>query len=302
MANPVAVFPATDATRGHLAMLAFSALVAGSFSLGSMAAPFVDPAALTTLRFVLAGSVVGAAALATTRIKRSAFAAPWRYLVLGALLAIYFVTMFEGLKTAAPVSTAAVFTLTPLMAAGFGWLLLRQITTPRMAVALAIGAAGAAWVIFRADWQALLRFRIGTGEMIYFWGCVSHALYAPMVRKLNRGEPALVFTFGMMVAGTLLLVLWAWPAIVATDWAALPPIVWITLLYVSIAASSMTFVLLQFASLRLPSAKVMAYTYLTPSWVILWEIALGRGVPPLGVLAGVAMTVLALYLLLKDET
>ncbi len=302
MANPVAVFPATDATRGHLAMLAFSALVAGSFSLGSMAAPFVDPAALTTLRFVLAGSVVGAAALATTRIKRSAFAAPWRYLVLGALLAIYFVMMFEGLKTAAPVSTAAVFTLTPLMAAGFGWLLLRQITTPRMAVALAIGAAGAAWVIFRADWQALLRFRIGTGEMIYFWGCVSHALYAPMVRKLNRGEPALVFTFGMMVAGTLLLVLWAWPAIVATDWAALPPIVWITLLYVSIAASSMTFVLLQFASLRLPSAKVMAYTYLTPSWVILWEIALGRGVPPLGVLAGVAMTVLALYLLLKDET
>lgn len=302
MANPVAVFPATDATRGHLAMLAFSALVAGSFSLGSMAAPFVDPAALTTLRFVLAGSVVGAAALATTRIKRSAFAAPWRYLVLGALLAIYFVMMFEGLKTAAPVSTAAVFTLTPLMAAGFGWLLLRQITTQRMAVALAIGAAGAAWVIFRADWQALLRFRIGTGEMIYFWGCVSHALYAPVVRKLNRGEPALVFTFGMMVAGTLLLALWAWPAIVATDWAALPPIVWITLLYVSIVASSMTFVLLQFASLRLPSAKVMAYTYLTPSWVILWEIALGRGVPPLGVLAGVAMTVLALYLLLKDET
>lgn len=302
MANPVAVFPATDATRGHLAMLAFSALVAGSFSLGSMAAPFVDPAALTTLRFVLAGSVVGAAALATTRIKRSAFAAPWRYLVLGALLAIYFVMMFEGLKTAAPVSTAAVFTLTPLMAAGFGWLLLRQITTQRMAVALAIGAAGAAWVIFRADWQALLRFRIGTGEMIYFWGCVSHALYAPVVRKLNRGEPALVFTFGMMVAGTLLLALWAWPAIVATDWAALPPIVWITLLYVSIVASSITFVLLQFASLRLPSAKVMAYTYLTPSWVILWEIALGRGVPPLGVLAGVAMTVLALYLLLKDET
>lgn len=298
---PSAPHPATEARRGHLAMLAFSALVAGSFSLGSMAAPFIDPAAMTTLRFILAGCVVGAAALATTGIKRSAFAAPWRYLVLGGLLAIYFVLMFEGLKTAEPVSTAAVFTLTPLMAAGFGWLVLRQITTPRMAAALAIGAAGAAWVIFRADFQALLRFRIGTGEMIYFWGCVSHALYAPMVRKLNRGEPAIVFTFGMMVAGTLMLALWAWPAILATDWAALPPIVWITLVYVSIAASSMTFVLLQYASLRLPSAKVMAYTYLTPSWVILWEIALGRGVPPLGVLAGVAMTMLALYLLLKDE-
>lgn len=300
MANPIAAPARRAALRGHMAMLAFSALVAGSFSLGSMAAPYVDPAALTTLRFVLAGCVVGAAALATTGIPRSAFAAPWRYLVLGGLLAIYFVLMFQGLKTAAPVSTAAVFTLTPLMAAGFGWVLLRQITTPRMAIALAIGAAGAAWVIFRADWAALRAFRIGQGEMIYFWGCVAHALYAPMVRKLNRGEPAIVFTFGMMLAGTAILALWSWPAIMATDWAALPAIVWVTLAYVSIAASSMTFVLLQYATLRLPAAKVMAYTYLTPCWVILWEIALGRGVPPVGILAGVAMTILALYLLLED--
>ncbi|QCO56730.1 DMT family transporter (plasmid) [Pseudorhodobacter turbinis] len=292
--------PRAEALRGHLAMLGFSALVAGSFSLGAMAAPFVDPAALTTLRFAVAGAIVGAAALATTGISRSAFVAPWRYLVLGALLALYFVMMFEGLKTAAPVSASAVFTLTPLMAAGFGWLLLRQITTARMALALAIGAAGAAWVIFRADWHALMDMQIGKGEVIYFWGCAAHALYAPMVRKLNRGEPAIVFSFGMMVAGTVLLALWSWPAIMATDWRAMPAIVWITLAYVSVAASAITFVLLQYAAMRLPSAKVMAYTYLTPTWVILWEIALGRGVPPLGILAGIAMTILALYLLLED--
>jgi len=300
MATSVTHTDRREGLRGHLAMLAFSALVAGSFSLGSMAAPFVDPAAMTTLRFVFAGLIVGVAALATTGIKPSAFAAPWRYLVLGGLLALYFVLMFEGLKTAAPVSAAAVFTLTPVMAAGFGWLVLRQITTRRMGVALAIGAAGAAWVIFRADWQALRNFHIGRGEIIYFWGCASHALYAPMVRKLNRGEPAVVFSFGMMVAGTVILALWSWPAILATDWAAMPRIVWITLAYISIASSAMTFVLLQYASLRLPAAKVMAYTYLTPCWVILWEIALGRGLPPLGILAGVLMTILALYLLLED--
>jgi len=46
---------------------------------------------------------------------------------------------------------------------------------------------------------------------------------------------------------------------------------------------------------------VMAYTYLTPSWVILWEIALGNGVPNGLVLVGVGMTIVALWLLLKDE-
>ncbi|MBM3614660.1 MAG: DMT family transporter [Alphaproteobacteria bacterium] len=291
----------TPAQSGHLAMLAFSALVAGSFSLGAMAAPFVAPEALTVLRFALAGALVGVAALVTTGISRATWRAPWRYLVLGGLLAAYFVLMFKGLQTAEAVSTAAVFTLTPVMAAGFGWLLLRQITTPRMALALTVGAVGALWVIFRADFAAFLRFQIGSGEIVYFWGCVAHAIYAPMVRKLNRGEPAVVFTFGMMVAGFLLLVLWGWQDVMATDWAALPGIVWVCLIYVSVAASAMTFVLLQYATLRLPSAKVMAYTYLVPSWLILWEIALGRNPPPTLVLGGVGMTVLALVMLVRDE-
>ena len=289
------------AARGHLAMLAFSALVAGSFSLGALAAPFVDPAALSALRFLLAGALVGAAALATTGLPRSAWVAPWRYLAMGGLLAIYFVLMFEGLKTAAPVSTAAVFTLTPVMAAGFGWLFLRQRLTGRMALALAIGGVGALWVIFRADLGALMAWEIGRGEVLYFWGCVAHAAYTPLVRKLNRGEPAVVFTFGMMVAGTLLLTLWAWPTIVATDWLALPGIVWVTLVYVAVAARAMTFGLMQYATLRLPSAQVMAYTYLVPGWVILWEIALHGAVPPGLVLAGVAMTAVALWMLLKEQ-
>lgn len=291
----------TDPQRGHLAMLSFSALVAGSFSLGSMAAPFISPLALTSVRFLLAGAIVGAAAAGLRRLNRQALRAPWRYVLLGGLMATYFVAMFEGLKTAAPVSSAAVFTLTPAMAAGFGWLTLRQRVTPRMAGALAIGGAGALWVIFRADLHALLNFHVGKGEFIFFWGCMAHALYAALVRKLNRGEAAVTFTFGMMVAGWALLTLLGWHDLTATDWSGLPAIVWITLVYIAIAASAATFVLVQYATMRLPAAKVMAYTYLVPTWVILWEIALGRAAPPATVLIGIVLSILALFLLLKDE-
>lgn len=282
-------------------MLTFSALVAGSFSLGSLAANEIAPTALTALRFLIASFVIGAAALATTGLPKSAARAPWRYVVLGGLFAIYFVLMFEGLKTAPPVSTAAVFTLTPVMSAGFGYLLLRQITTPRMALALVIGAIGAIWVIFRADLAAFLQFNVGRGEVIYLWGCVAHALYTPLVPKLNRGEPPVVFTFGMLLAGFVILTVIGWPQIMETDWAALPMIVWITVFYLAIFASAATFVLLQFAALNLPSAKVMAYTYLVPSWVILWEIGLGNGAPKLLVAVGVLMTCGALLLLLRQE-
>ncbi|WP_270726567.1 DMT family transporter [Shimia sp. Alg240-R146] len=289
------------AARGHLAMLLFSALVAGSFSLGGMVANDVAPAALNAVRFLIAGAVIGVAALATGGIPSGSFRAPWRYLVLGGLFAIYFVLMFEGLKTAHPVSTAAVFTLTPLMSAGFGWVLLRQITTRRMAVALAIGAIGALWVIFRADWAAFLRFEVGEGEFYYFWGCVAHAAYTPMVRKLNRGERPVVFTFGMLMAGLAVLTVFGWGDILATNWTGLSPLVWGTVIYLAIFASASTFVLLQFAALELPSAKVMAYTYLVPTWVICWEFGLGNGAPSGFVLIGVALTIGALVLLLETD-
>ncbi|MEN8888248.1 MAG: DMT family transporter [Celeribacter marinus] len=290
-----------DRRRGHLAMLVFSALVAGSFSLGSMAANEISPFALNSVRFIIASVVVGMLAVFTGGIPREAMRAPWRYAILGGLFALYFVMMFEGLKTATPVSTAAVFTLTPVLAAGFGYLIARQITTKRIVLALAVGATGALWVIFRADLSALLAFEVGRGEAVYFIGVIAHAIYTPLVPKFSRGERTFVFTFFILIAATIVLLAFGWRDIVATDWGALQPIVWITLGYVSIIATTTTASLLAFASVRLASAKVMAYTYLTPSWVIVWEIALGHGVPSVYVFGGIGLTILALYLLLKHE-
>jgi len=157
-------------------------------------------------------------------------------------------------------------------------------------------------VIFRGDLAAMMAFDIGRGEMIYFFGCIAHALYTPMVRKLNRGEGAAVFTFGMLVAGSLILVVVGFDDIRATDWTALPAMVWITIGYLTLFSTASSFFLLQYATLRLPSAKVMAYSYLTPAWVMLWEIGFGSVLPPAPVLLGIGATVVALLMLLRNET
>ena len=288
-------------TAGHLAMLLFSALVAGSFALGVLAANDIAPMALNAVRFWIAACIVGGFAVFRVGITRTDLTAPWRYFAMAAALTLYFVLMFEGLKTAPSVSAAAVFTLTPILAAGFGYLLLRQKLTRRMALGLFVGGCGAVWVIFRADVAAIVAFDIGRGEAIYFVGVVSHAIYTPLVRKLNRGEHVVVFTFGTLLAGAVMLTVVGWRDLVATDWGGLRPIVWITIGYVAVFASAATFTLLQFASMRLPSAKVMAYTYLTPSWVMLWDLALGGALPPGLVLLGIGLTIVALLLLLRDD-
>ncbi|MEX2518864.1 MAG: DMT family transporter [Paracoccaceae bacterium] len=279
-------------------MLLFAALVSVSFSLGGRAAPYIDPSALTAARFLLAGVVIGG--LAASRMKRAHFRASWRYLALGGLISGYFILMFEALRITDPVSTGAVFTLTPVMSAGFGWLLMRQQVTGRMALSLALASVGAVWVIFRADVDAILGLRLGRGEALFFIGCALHALYTPLGRMLNRGEPLLVYTFGSIVGGLIVTGIYGARPLMETEWSALPPIVWAALFYLALGATAITFFLIQFATLRLPSAKVMAYGYLIPCFVILWEGLFGGSWVAAPVWLGVAATVGALLLLLRD--
>lgn len=299
-----------EALRGHLAMLGFSAAVSGSFSLGAMVANDIHPGVMTVLRFAVSAVVLAllvsalpAAGRGRSRgFARADFAAPWRYALLAALFGGYFVLMFEGLKTSDPVATGAVFTLLPLMAGLIAWPMLGQRLRPGVGAVLVLGAAGAVWVIFRGDPAAILRFDIGRGEAIYALGCVLHAVYTPLLRRVNRGESAMVTAALMSAAGAVLLAGIYWSALLATDWSALPALVWITLAYVAVLATAFTASAMQYAAQRLPASKVSAYTYATPVWVILWEIALGHGGPGLSVIPGIAVIVLALVLLLgRDE-
>lgn len=302
-AVPAAGTARREALRGHAAMLLFAVAISGSFSFGERAARHLEPEAVGALRFALAVAVLGAwAGLSRAGLGRAQLAAPWRYVLLGGALAVYFFTQFAALRLASPVAVAAVFTLTPLMAAGFGWWLAGQRPDARLTGGLALGAAGAVWVIFGGDLDRLLALQPGPGEAIFLVGCAAHALYTPLVRRLNRGEAPLPFSFWTVLTAGLGLgaLAAATGSLTAPDWGALPAIVWVAIAYLAVVATALTFVLMQFAALRLPAAKVMAYGYLVPAFTALWEGLFGHGWAPPGVLAGVAATGLALLLLLRD--
>ena len=299
-----APIPAQEQLRGHAAMALFSALISGSFTLGGMAAPFIDPTAMNASRFVLGAAFLAGIALAQGRFdaltERRHYAAPWRYALLGGLFGAYFILMFTALRIAKPAPLGAVFTLAPLMSAGFSWAIYRQTTRLGVLLPLLLGGCGAIWVIFRGDIDAILGMDIGRGEAIFFFGVICHALFASMVRPLSRDAPVAVSTFATLFAAAVLLTLYGAPALLATDWSALPFIVWVTLGYLAIFTTATTSTLLQFASRRLPAPKVMAYTYLTPCYVIVLEGLIGHGWVPMAVLPGVIASLGALWLLMRE--
>lgn len=282
----------------HLAMLAYALLIAGSFSFGALAAPHVPPTVLNALRFLAASVLMGFMLLASQRRVQMP-SSLWRFLILGGLMAVYFVLMFVALRITDPVSTGAVFTLIPFMSAVFGWFLLKQKTRAAVWLGLLIAAIGALWVIFGGNAARAMDFRIGKGEAIFLVGCACQALYAPMVRLLSRGESILEFTVWTLVGCTVCLLPFALPELAQTDWSSLGWQVWLAIAYLVVGATAVSFYLLQYGSMHLPASKLFAYAYLTPSFVILLEILLGHGFPPLAITVGAAITCLGLVVIVS---
>lgn len=281
----------------HLGMLLFAALIAGSFTLGAMTVPHIHAAPLNALRFVLAALFMGLFAFGVQRIRFEWPKAPWRFGINGFLTAVYFVTMFIALTMTRPVATSAVYTLVPLMTAVTAFFIIGQRSGPAVLLSLVLAGAGAIWVIFRGDLEALLGFDVGQGELVYFVGCIAYAIYTPLIRHFNRGEPAVILSFWTMAATALWILLYGLPEIIATDWLALPPVVWWVVLYLAIGPTAICFFLIQFASAHLPAAKVIAYGYVVPAFVIVFEGFIGHGWVSLSVVAGALVTVLGLVVL-----
>ena len=291
----------SSSRQGHLAMLSFSALVSLSFSFGHIVAKEITPTALNTVRFALAALVLFGLARVMRIPVRPVFTGFWRFGLMGGLMAVYFITMFDALRITTPVSTAAVFTLTPLMAAGCGLLIAGQRSGRWTLIALTIGAVGAVWVIFRADLNALLRFEVGRGEALFAIGALCHALVPALARKLAQGVQPLQTSIGTVLGALIVTGIYGFRDVIHTDFAALRPAVWMVITYLAVVTTAGTFFLVQYASQRLPASKVMAYTYLVPSWVVLWEFLFYGATQPALLMAGVAATLLALAMLLRGE-
>tara|TARA_Y100001960_G_C14614467_1_gene797539 strand:- start:114 stop:965 length:852 start_codon:yes stop_codon:yes gene_type:complete len=272
-------------------MVTYSILIAGSFSFGSIAITFVDPLIITTLRFIFASILMGMILIFINKKMISFPKKFWRFLILGNLMGAYFVLMFIALEFTDPLSTGAVFTLTPFIAMYFGLLILNQKPSYFQIISLFIAGIGAIWVIFKGSIDDLMSFNIGLGELLFLVGCACQALYIPLVQKFNEGENILDTTFWTLIGATICFCIYSFFVVDIKTIIYLPNIVWFCLLYLTLFATAFSFFLLQYASNYLPPGKTISYAYLTPAVICFFEGLLGHGWVTFSVLFGVILIV-----------
>ena len=294
-------FPSKSVASGHMAMLLFSLLVSGSFVLGSIIANLISPDLVTFLRFLIAFIAIAILILYQSKFCFLKYLSIGRSLILGALISIYFITMFEGLKTASSTSMAVVFTLTPLLAGFFDLIFSNRVMSKKVWITVVVAAIGALWIIFDGNIQNFINFKVGYGEKLFFIGCICHALYAALIPKFNNGEPAIIQTFGTLISGIIILGLFSNKEIIYYSWIDFPVIVLLTILYLAIFATAASFFLIQYSAVRLSSIKVMAYTYAVPIWVVLLQIIFLQQLPNTITFIGAFIILVSLLILLFND-
>ncbi len=110
----------------------------------------------------------------------------------------------------------------------------------------------------------------------------------------------MVFTFWTLVGAWLFILAYGAMEIRETNWTALPPIVWLTISYLAVFTTAGTFFLLQYATMRIPAAKAIAYGYLTPSYIIVLEGLSGAGWVSSSVMMGAFVTLVGLAILIRS--
>lgn len=293
--------PPSETFKAHAAMLLFAFLVSTSFTVGRAITFALDPAALTFLRFSLAVVIFTGISIASKQTFRVPSLTGWlRYFFLALLLVIFFITMFEGLRWTTPIAAGAVFTLIPFMTAiialvGFG-----QTMGLVSFSGLLIASLASIWIMFGGDLAALTALRLGKGELIFLVGCISYAGYAPAVQKLHNGDGLVHLTLWTLFAGAVLLFIYGGPAIINTSWQLVPSYVYLGIIWLAVFTTAITFYLIQYAAVRLPSVKVMSYTLLIPAFILLQQLLGGESWPDMSVLIALGVLSAAMLILQRN--
>lgn len=283
-------------------MFLFSLIVSGSFAFGKTVAKDIDPITLTALRFSLASLILGGVLLALGRLEGVHYQKPWRFFVLGGLFLSFFVLMFQALQSTSAITTSVIFTTMPLVAAVLDRSIFGRGSSTWVWIALTIGGLGALWVVFEGSWHSARSLALGRGEVLFFIGTASHAAYAVLLPRLRRDEPLYAMTLGVSTAAALLLIVFFAPRIFATPFSQITWHIWSVIAYLAVMATLGTFALITTAAAHLSSAKITAYTYLTPFWVVCLEAGLGLAFPSFFVLLGAIPIALALIFLFFERS
>jgi len=264
----------------HCLMLMAAVIVSSSFTVGEAITHGLEPAVLLLVRYMVAVICLAPVLVLNHGFSLPTFRQLRGYSMISASTVGFFWCMFESLRYTDALNTSVIFTLVPGISGIYSAVFLRERLGRGRLWALFFGMAGALWVIFRGDLNRLMSLDVNYGDLLFLAGCFMMAAYTPLVKRMHQQESMVVMTFWVLATGTVWLLLLAFSSLGAVEWQDVDTKVWVGIVYLAVFSTIITFYLTHISTLYLGPTRVMAYSYFYPSFVLLINWGLGKGLPP----------------------
>ncbi|NRB41980.1 MAG: DMT family transporter [Pseudomonadales bacterium] len=279
----------------HLLLFIWVGLMASSFVVSETLQPFANPIASTGLRFLLASDFMlpFIVKFYSLSMSRALFA---RYLFASLFLVLFFVGLFESLKTTTALRTSVIYTLLPLLTVFFSFIKMRVKASGRQLAGFILGSIAASWVLLAGNEQLQSMLIWYAGDTIFLLACLSLSVHVVLIKQWAVEEPPALSAFYILACGSIillpLLLLYGNLGSIAWDNSAF----WYSLLYLTLFTTLATFLLQQYLLQTLGANHLLAFTYLVPAVVLLPSL-LSSPQHLWYSLPGILLTILALFLI-----
>lgn len=283
----------------YLLLVLWVVLMASSFVVSAHMVPYANAIASTGLRFILASLLMIPFIINNYQpVKDKTVFLKYGFISL--FLVLFFIGLFEALKTTTAMRTSVIYTLVPLMSIVYAYLGLKLATSIKKLLGFILGSIGAIWVLLTSNNENLNLFTWHVGDGIFLLACMSLALHVVLVKKWGAEVSAEQGAFYIMLMGSILILpfMLALGNLDQVAWHAAS--FWQTLLYLTVFTTMATFFLQLHLVQKVGPNYLLAFSYLIPIIVIFFQ-----GWPAILKLhesvGGILITLLALYLISKEH-
>jgi drug/metabolite transporter (DMT)-like permease len=226
----------------------------------------------------------------------------WAFLGLAALFGVTLNQLFfiGGLARTSAAHTALIVALGPVMVLALSLLLRMEVLTVLKSVGILVAFCGVAVLTTGkrgggngADWR---------GDLLAFAASAVFAYFTILIKKAAVQSDALTLNTIVFTLGSVLMLPFTAPELLAVRWSAVPPLAWWSLAYMVILGSVLAYLLFAFALSELSPSRVAAFNYLQPLIAISLGVwMLGEKITS-GLIAGGGLILVGLYLTERENS
>ncbi len=198
----------------------------------------------------------------------------WRaYLFISLFYALFFMSTFEALKYTTAFNAGVIYTLMPGLSLLLSWFLFKDSNIKRYLLPLALSTAASFVVISNGSMNIGDFFaHMNMGDILFIAGTFAMACFFNITKKYTSKEQPLLSTFYVLLGVTFWLGIYV--AVSGQEFKAQLDILPLALLlFLVVFCTVITFFSLQYASRIISPVKSSSYSYLTPVFVILINLA-----------------------------